>query len=483
MLNATLSGMGDDLANKMFHSLFCLVTQWGEEGAPPLAVDDGVLCTGPVLDRCRDGSMGTFPSNIPLYCYKGDPTSSLVFASGAFIGCPRADTMCALQIEAQSVTLNGAPLIDGDNMTTLAAASINILAHVSINVGVRATIDASGPFYNSTAVANLARTPGHAVACGGLHPPGQSANNNQMQSVDQRAAWHGVPGTPPTPRAPGGTMSGFGGFLSCGWAPNSPGWENGVRCSAALKDACRTTPAAEGLPETSVGTATWGGSAFASNYPARFDRAMFGQDGWCAATELHHVGSACADTRGNTPPNDVSRPSGATGGGRVWLTALGAAGIVVDGLVRAEGQSSSAALGGAGSGGSIVLNATVVGGTGVVSVDGGDGWPLADATPAATDSAFASGGGGGGRVSILCDACGMVQPYKAARDPSQFDPTTSGKTLTVRASGGAAGTYVEKPPRASLVTYYGIGGPGTSLLANVSFFYLPLHFVRVRLTI
>ena len=468
MLNVTLSKMGNDLANKMFHSLFCLVDV-GEVGAPPLAAD-GIVCTGAALDRCRQGTSvgGTFPWNIPLYCYKGDPNSSLVFESGAFIGCPRADTMCALQIEAQSVTLNGAPLVDGNNVTTLAAASINILAHGSINVGARATIDASGPFYNSTAVSDVSHDPGHAVACGGLFPPGSSPNQRiggrAAPRADQSAGAVDGTVTLPTPRAPGGTMSGFGGFLTCGWAPNSADWNDGARCSKALKDTCRTTPAADGHPETSVGTATWGGPTLASNYPARFDRAMFGQDGWCAAVELHGGKGPCADTRGKAPPNDVSRPYGAAGGGRVWLTSLDAAGIVVDGTVRAEGQSASAALGGAGSGGSVVLNATVVGGTGVVSVNGGNGWPLADATPAAVDSAFASGGGGGGRVSILCDACGMVDPGEAARDPSRFDLAQRGTTLVVRASGGAAGTYVEKTQR------------------ELSF-DVPSHFTRIVLTI
>jgi hypothetical protein len=501
MLNVTLSKMGNDLANKMFHSLFCLV-DIGEVGAPPLAADDRIVCTGAALDRCRKGTSvgGTFPWNIPLYCYKGDPDSSLVFESGAFIGCPRADTMCALQIEAQSITLNGAPLVDGNNVTTLAAASINILAHGSINVGARATIDASGPFYNSTAVSDVSHGPGHAVACGGLFPPGSSPNQRiggrAAPRADQSAGAVDGTVTLPTPRAPGGTMSGFGGFLTCGWAPNSADWNDGecsfmyryiprescsqfdslpltsltispspgARCSEALKDTCRTTPAADGHPETSVGTATWGGPTLASNYPARFDRAMFGQDGWCAAVELHGRKGPCADTRGKAPPNDVSRPYGAAGGGRVWLTSLGAAGIVVDGTVRAEGQNASAALGGAGSGGSVVLNATVVGGTGVVSVNGGNGWPLADATPAAVDSAFASGGGGGGRVSILCDACGMVDRGEAARDPSRFDLAQRGTKLVVRASGGAAGTYVEKTQR------------------ELSF-DVPSHFTRIVLTI
>ena len=164
-----------------------------------------------------------------------------------------------------------------------------------------------------------------------------------------------------------------------------------------------------------------------------------------------------------------SRAYGACGGGRIWLVALQK--IDISGSIFAKGQDADARVGGAGSGGSVVLNATRVHGSGVVSVEGGGGYPRSSSAATAAPDTFTSGGGGGGRISILCDGCGAVSE---SLDPSgfQIDPNThidqtSQETLVLKAKGGAAGMFVTTEPDSKrVITEYGIGGSGTRYLSK-----------------
>ncbi|MDX9703051.1 MAG: PKD domain-containing protein [Candidatus Auribacterota bacterium] len=92
--------------------------------------------------------------------------------------------------------------------------------------------------------------------------------------------------------------------------------------------------------------------------------------------------------------NTYHNYSGASGGGAIFLDVEGL--LALNGQIVAKGFNSPSmgsynAAGGPGSGGSIKLNVGAMGGSGLVSVDGGSRYPNSSA-----------GGGGAGRIAIFC---------------------------------------------------------------------------------
>jgi hypothetical protein len=186
-VDVTLSGGGDSLANKMFHRLFCRVNFEDGSVKDECDGDAAIRCNsrlGRGLNTPARGENREFPKALPLYCYRGHPSSTLVLASGARIGCPDPDAMCAIQMHLKSLVIQSSQDPEFANATTsFIAASINVLAYETIYIHVNATIDASGPYYNSTFLAPVPSTPS---------PTPQ-------------------PTSPFEWMVPGGTMSGFGG--------------------------------------------------------------------------------------------------------------------------------------------------------------------------------------------------------------------------------------------------------------------------------
>ncbi len=76
------------------------------------------------------------------------------------------------------------------------------------------------------------------------------------------------------------------------------------------------------------------------------------------------------DMLGSGGGHDSSYPSGGSGGGAIMIDATGA--VVVDGVLSANGQNGTGRSGG-GSGGSLWLRASSIGGSGTIAADGGGG--------------------------------------------------------------------------------------------------------------
>ncbi len=101
----------------------------------------------------------------------------------------------------------------------------------------------------------------------------------------------------------------------------------------------------------------------------------------------------------------VAGEAGGPGGGAVLIDATGA--VVVDGAIRANGQSyRSGTRSGGGAGGSILVRCATVAGSGVLQASGG-------VAPGTGDG---GGGGGGGRIALLYDpAAQSLQPSPGTR--------------------------------------------------------------------
>ncbi|MCA9514046.1 MAG: hypothetical protein KC635_03815, partial [Myxococcales bacterium] len=100
---------------------------------------------------------------------------------------------------------------------------------------------------------------------------------------------------------------------------------------------------------------------------------------------------------------------GGDGGGVVMIDVTGA--VVIDGAVRANGQDmniNSSYRGGGGAGGSVLIEADTIGGTGVVTAAGGEG-----------HTSYATGGGGG-RVALLA-ATAIDGPLGGSAPFASFD--------------------------------------------------------------
>ena len=89
-------------------------------------------------------------------------------------------------------------------------------------------------------------------------------------------------------------------------------------------------------------------------------------------------------------------PSGGQGGGRVSVNVGGVLTVGSHASISADGAQTSSSNGGSGSGGTVVINATDIQGSGHITADGGPG-----------STAKALAGGGGGRVVVECDTLAL----------------------------------------------------------------------------
>lgn len=89
-------------------------------------------------------------------------------------------------------------------------------------------------------------------------------------------------------------------------------------------------------------------------------------------------------------------PSGGQGGGRVSINVGGGLTVGAHAFIAADGAPTLSSNGGSGSGGTVVINATQITGTGQISADGGSG-----------STAKALAAGGGGRVVVECDTLAL----------------------------------------------------------------------------
>ena len=346
-----------------------------------------------LFETCTTGSgASSWPNTLPIFCYKGSPDSDLVISSGALFGCPNAGHECAIYLALRrfSVLLN----------SSVVAAAVSIVAGDSILIDTQGSVVASA-----------------------LPAPGN------LGFVSDAAPLPGVEPHIAIKAIPGGTRAGAGGFREC-WRVLE-GAASAEQCVPEYPFTVRGRP-----PRSAV--QFWGA---ASQLDAAYVPGMFGARGWCSDGTTAARGTAgfpmsCAIHSSNA--------AGAAGGGALWLSASST--FSLRGAVRADGASADAGTGGAGSGGGIVLNATRFDGDGQISANGGSGFH-------ATSSGTHSGGGGGGRIALLCDACAS----DAWGAPLPSDPRALSGSIRVSAAGGSGGAT--SVARRGL----GVGGPGSVL--------------------
>jgi hypothetical protein len=98
---------------------------------------------------------------------------------------------------------------------------------------------------------------------------------------------------------------------------------------------------------------------------------------------------------------------GGNGGGRITINALDA--VIVNGTMRANGGESAGSAAGDGSGGSVLIKASKLAGTGSITANGGGN---GNGT-----------GGGGGRIAIYCDYVDPVSNFNGLRTATAFGGT------------------------------------------------------------
>lgn len=123
---------------------------------------------------------------------------------------------------------------------------------------------------------------------------------------------------------------------------------------------------------------------------------------------------------------------GGTGGGTITILAKGA--VTNNGTIRADGSTSAATGGGGGAGGIIILASqvsTVIGATGSLEADGGDGG-------ASSATRGNGGGGGGGLIRLIAPSITVSGTTSVAGGAAGSSVTSV--TTTPRGGGGGGGS-------------------------------------------